>query len=275
VQTRAFGSTGIDVPTIGIGTWQMERDDARAAVAAIKRAIERGLTHVDTAEMYGNGRCEQLVAEAIEGQRDRVFLASKVLPRNASYNGTIRACEQSLARLKVEQLDLYMLHWAGEHPLVETFRAFEQLRADGKIKHWGVSNFDDDELQNAISVARSVGGVVACNQVLYHLGQRDIEHTVIPLCNEHGIAPVGYSPFGSRGRFVAKPIEALAKQLGRTPRQLALAYLSRKTFVIPKSSSPAHVDELADAGDLVLDDASITSIEASFPLGPWKGLPSI
>jgi len=273
VQTRAFGSTGVSVPVIGIGTWQMERDDASSAVAAIERAIERDMCHVDTAEMYGQGRVEELVARAIAGKRDRIFLASKVLPKHASYEGTLAACDASLKRLRVEQLDLYLLHWAGEHPLQDTFRAFEKLRADGKIRHWGVSNFDDDELQNAVSVARSVGGTVACNQVLYHLGQRDIEHTVIPRCLEHGIAPVGYSPFGSRGRFQAKPLEALAKQLGHTPRQLALAYLSRTAFAIPKSSNPAHVDELAKL--ISLDAASIAAIEAAFPLGPWKGLPSI
>ncbi len=273
MQTRAFGSTGVSVPVIGIGTWQMERDDAASAVAAIERAIERGMTHVDTAEMYGNGRVEELVAQAIAGKRERIFLASKVLPRNASYDGTIAACEASLKRLRVEHLDLYMLHWAGEHPLEDTFRAFEKLRADGKIRHWGVSNFDDDELQNAVPVARSVGGTVACNQVLYHLGQRDVEHTVIPRCLEHGIAPVGYSPFGSRGRFQAKQLEPLSKQLGHTPRQLALAYLSAKAFTIPKSSNPAHVDELAKT--VTLDAASIAEIEAAFPLGPWKGLPSI
>lgn len=273
MQTRAFGSTGVSVPVIGIGTWQMERDDAASAVAAIERAIERGMTHVDTAEMYGNGRVEELVAKAIAGKRDKIFLASKVLPRNATYDGTIKACEASLARLRVEQLDLYMLHWAGEHPLHDTFRAFEQLRADGKIRHWGVSNFDDDEVQNAVSVARAVGGSVACNQVLYHLAQRDIEHTVIPRCVEHDIAPVGYSPFGSRGRFQAKPLEALAKRTGHTPRQLALAYLSSKAFAIPKSSNASHVDELARIVDL--DAASIAEIEAAFPLGPWTGLPSI
>ena len=273
MQLRAFGSTGVSVPVIGIGTWQMERDDAASAVAAIERAIERGMTHVDTAEMYGNGRVEELVAQAIAGKRERIFLASKVLPRNASYDGTIAACDASLKRLRVEHLDLYLLHWAGEYPLQDTFRAFETLRADGKIRHWGVSNFDDEELQNAVSVARSVGGTVACNQVLYHLGQRDVEHTVIPRCLEHGLAPVGYSPFGSRGRFQAKPLEALAKKLGHTPRQLALAYLTTKAFAIPKSSNAAHIDELAKT--VTLDAASIIEIEAAFPLGPWKGLPSI
>lgn len=272
MQTRRLGSA--DVPVIGIGTWQMERDDAASAVAAIKRAIERGMTHIDTAEMYGNGQVERLVASAIAqgNARDRVFLTSKVLPKNASFEGTLRACEDSLRRLRTDHLDLYLLHWAGPHPLADTFRAFEQLREQGKIRQWGVSNFDDDELAEAIALAP---GKVACNQVLYHLGQRDIEHRVIPQCVKHGIAPVGYSPFGSRGRFQAKPLEALAKQLGATPRQLALAYLSRNAFAIPKSSNPAHVDELAGADAITLDAASIAAIETAFPLGPWKGLPSI
>ncbi len=272
MKTRRFGALEIEVPVLGIGTWQMERDDPASAVAAIKRAIERGMTHVDTAEMYGNGRVESLVADAIAGQRDRIFLTSKVLPKNASYEGVLRACEDSLRRLRVDHLDLYLLHWAGPHPLADTIRAFEQLREQGKIRHWGVSNFDDVELAEAIALAP---GKVACNQVLYHLGQRDIEHHVIPLCNQHGVAPVGYSPFGSRGRFVAKPLEALAKERGATPRQLALAYLSRNAFAIPKSSNPAHVDELAGADALTLDAAEIQVIEAAFPLGPWKGLPSI
>ncbi len=273
MQTRRFGSLPRDVPVIGIGTWQMERDDPASAIAAIKRAIERGMTHVDTAEMYGNGRVEELVAEAIAGQRDRIFLASKVLPRNASYAGTLAACEASLRRLRVDHLDLYMLHWAGEHPLADTIRAFEKLVADGKIGAYGVSNFDDEELAQAIEFAGE--GKIACNQVLYHLGQRDIEHRVIPQCAKHGIAPVGYSPFGSRGRFVGKPLEALANQLGATPRQLALAYLTRKAFAIPKSSNVAHVDELAGADAITLDDVAIETIEAAFPLGTWKGLPSI
>jgi diketogulonate reductase-like aldo/keto reductase len=252
----------------------MERDDAAAAIAAIKRAIERGMTHIDTAEMYGNGRVEGLVAEAIAGQRETIFLASKVLPRNASYEGTIRACEASLKRLRVEHLDLYMLHWPGEHPLADTFRAFEQLRSQGKIRQWGVSNFDDVELAEAIAIAGE--GKIACNQVLYHLGQRDIEHRVIPQCVKHGIAPVGYSPFGSRERFVATPLEALAKERAATPRQLALAYLSRNAFVIPKSSNVKHVDELADAAALTLDAAAITAIEAAYARTlEKKGLPSI
>jgi diketogulonate reductase-like aldo/keto reductase len=273
VKTRRFGSLAIDLPVIGIGTWQMERDDPASAVAAIMRAIERGMTHVDTAEMYGDGRVETLVAQAIAGQRDRVFLASKVLPKNASYDGTLHACEASLRRLGTDHLDLYMLHWSGPHPFADTVRAFEKLREQGKIRAWGVSNFDDDELAEAIAIAGP--NKIACNQVLYHLGQRDIEHHVIPQCETHGIAVVGYSPFGSRGRFKPGPIEILAKQLRATPRQLALAYLTRKAFAIPKSANVAHVDELAGAAQLRLDAAAIAAIEAAFPLAPWKGLPTI
>lgn len=272
MKTRRFGRLALELPIIGIGTWQMERDDPASCIAAVQAAIDHGMTHVDTAEMYGHGRVEQIVGDALVGRRDRVFLASKVLPKNASYTGTLAACEASLSRLRVEHLDLYMLHWAGEHPLAETVRAFETLREQGKIRHWGVSNFDDEELAEAIALAPDQ---VACNQVLYHLGQRDIEHRVIPFCNTHGIAPVGYSPFGSRGRFVGKPLEALATQLGATPRQLALAYLSRNAFAIPKSSNPAHVAELAGAAQITLDAATIAAIAGGFPLGPWKGLPSL
>ena len=273
MRTRRFGSLAIEVPVVGIGTWQMERDDPASAIAAIKRAIEHGMTHVDTAEMYGDGRVETLVAEAIAGNRNRLFLASKVLPKNATYEGTLRACEQSLRRLGTDHLDLYMLHWPGPHPLADTFRAFETLREQGKIRDWCVSNFDDDELADASRIAGP--NKIACNQVLYHLGQRDIEHRVIPQCAEHGIAAVGYSPFGSRGRFKSAPLEALAKQLRATPRQVALAYLSGKAFAIPKSSNPAHVDEIAGADGLTLDAAAIETIEAAFPLAPWKGLPTI
>ncbi|MBA2543598.1 MAG: aldo/keto reductase [Deltaproteobacteria bacterium] len=273
MKTRRFGSLAVEIPIVGIGTWQMERDDPASAVAAIKRAIEHGMTHVDTAEMYGDGRVETLVADGIAGARARVFLASKVLPKNATYEGTLRACEASLRRLGTDHLDLYMLHWPGPHPLADTFRAFETLVEQGKIRAWGVSNFDDHELADAIAIAGP--NKIACNQVLYHLGQRDIEHLVIPQCEKHGIAAVGYSPFGSRGRFRPGPIEELAKQLRATPRQIALAYLSRKAFVIPKSSSPAHVDELAGADGVTLDAAAIMAIEAAFPLAPWKGLPTI
>jgi diketogulonate reductase-like aldo/keto reductase len=272
MQARAFGSVGAQVPVIGIGTWKMEHDDRAAAIAAIRRAVELGMTHVDTAELYGSGRVETLVGEALTGLRDRVFLVSKVQPQNASYAGTLRACEQSLTRLRTDRLDCYLLHWRESLPLEGTFRAFEKLLADGKIRAWGVSNFDHDDLAEALALVGP--GKIACNQVEYHLTDRTIEHTVVPWCEQHGVAVVGYSPFGSGSFRSTKPLDAVAKRLGATPRQVALAFLTRRPllFAIPKSANPAHVDELARA--VTLDADAIRDIEAAFPLRPWRGLPT-
>jgi diketogulonate reductase-like aldo/keto reductase len=271
MRTRPFGSSGISVPALGLGTWNMERDDRRAAIAAIHRAIELGLTHIDTAEMYGSGKVESLVGEALTGRRDRVFLTSKVLPGNASEGGTLRACEASLKRLRTDHLDLYLLHWREGLPLADTFRAFELLREQGKIGHWGVSNFDDGDLEEAWQIGKPV-----CNQVLYHLGDRTIEHRVIPWCEKHAVAVVAYSPLGAQGGFPrSKPLEAVAQRLGATPRQVALAFLTRResVFAIPKSSQAAHVDELAR--EITLDAAALAELDAAFPLGPWRGLPML
>jgi diketogulonate reductase-like aldo/keto reductase len=267
MRTRRFGS--LELPVIGLGTWQMERDDRASAIAAIRRAIELGLTHVDTAEMYGNGRVETMVGEAIAGHRDQIFLTTKVLPSNASYAGTKKACEASLRRMRTDRVDLYLLHWRGSHPLADTFRAFDELVAEGKVRAWGVSNFDDADLAEAIAIARP-----ACNQVLYHLDERSIEHRVIPWCEEHDVAVVAYSPFGS-GRFREAKLAPIAQRLGATPRQIALAYLTRRSsvFAIPKSSQPAHVDELAH--EVALDADAIAAIEAAFPIGKWRGLPTL
>ena len=276
MRMRQLGSGGSDVPALGIGTWNMERDDRKGAIEAIKRAIELGLVHVDTAEMYGNGAVESLVSEAIAGRRDRIYLVSKVLPRNATYTGAIQACEASLRRLGTDRLDCYLLHWREMQPLGETFRAFEKLREQGKILAWGVSNFDDTDLEEALGIAGP--GRIACNQVLYHLGDRSIEHRITPWCEQHGVAVVGYSPFGSRGRFPTSPVlETIAGRLGATPRQVALAFLTRhpSTFAIPKSSQVAHVDELAGADRVVLDAAALAGLEAAFPLPPWRGLPTL
>ena len=273
---RQFGPTGASVPVIGIGTWNMEGDDRKGAIAAIRRAIEIGMVHVDTAELYGSGKVESLVAEAIKGVRDRIYLVSKVLPRNASYAGTLRACDATLARLGTDHLDCYLLHWRENLPLADTFRAFEALREQGKSRAWGVSNFDDDDLAEALSIAGP--GKIACNQVLYHLGERTIEHRVVPWCEQHGVAVVAYSPFGSRGGFPAsRELAQVAKRLGATPRQLALAFLARRpsVFTIPKSSHTQHVDEIAGADRVVLDDDALTAIEAAFPLAPWSGLPTL
>lgn len=276
-----FGPTRRQVPVVGYGTWQLENDDRRPAIAAIRRAVELGATHIDTAELYGRGRVEEMLAEALGGGlRDRVYLASKVLPENASFDGTMAACERSLRRLATDRLDLYMLHWRGRHPLEETFRAFERLRADGKILAWGVSNFDTDDLDEALAVAGE--GRIACNQVLYHLKNRTIEHGVLPWCEKHGVALVAYSPFGcgdfpspdSQGGGV---LAAIANACGVSAHAVALAFLCRRpsVFSIPKSAHPDRVAANCAAGDLALDADQIARIDGAFPLGRWRGLPSL
>ena len=272
---RKLGPLDVEIPVIGIGTWKMEYDDRRAAVAAIQRAVELGMTHVDTAELYGHGRVEEIVADALVGRRDDVFLVSKVLPHNAGYADTLRACEQSLRRLRTDRLDLYLLHWREDVPLAETFRAFEELREDGKIRAWGVSNFDDTDLADAL---REVGpGKITCNQVCYHLKNRTIEHRVIPWCEQHGVAVVAYSPFGSGNFPRSKALDEIAQRHGATPHQVALAFLTRRAsvFAIPKSSTVAHVEQLATAGDLSLSADDVVALDAAFPLGPWRGLPTL
>src|SRR5215211_658618 len=198
VPRRKFGSTGADVPVIGQGTWNLETDDRAEAIRAIRRGLELGLNHVDTAELYGDGAVEEIVAEAIAGRRHEVFLASKVLPSNASRRGTIAACERSLQRLRTDELDLYLLHWPGPHALEDTLAAFDELVRSGKIRAFGVSNFDVDDLEQAVRIAGA--GRVACNQALYHLGERHAEADLLDACARNGVALVGYSPFGS-GQF--------------------------------------------------------------------------
>jgi diketogulonate reductase-like aldo/keto reductase len=278
---RPFPVLGDRVPAIGQGTWQMENDDKREAIAALRKGLDLGLTHVDTAELYGSGAVERLVGEAIAGRRDELFLVSKVMPSNASRSGTVRACERSLQRLGTDRLDLYLLHWPGHHPLEDTFAAFEELYAAGKIRAFGVSNFDERELAAAIAVAGE--GRIACNQVLYHLEERAIERRVLPFCERHGIAVVGYSPFGS-GRFPdahssgGKVLSRVARAHGASPRQVALSFLVRRNtlFTIPKSSRPDHVIDNAGALGLVLGADEIAEIERAFPLGPdRRGVPTL
>lgn len=272
MRQHRFGSTGRDVPVIGQGTWYIETGSRKNAIAGLRRGLDLGMTHIDTAEMYGSGEAEELVGEAIAGRRDEVFLVSKVLPSNASRNGTIAACERTLKYLNTDRLDCYLLHWRGQYALVDTFAAFDQLKRDGKILSWGVSNFDEDDLQQAFNVAGA--GQIACNQVLYHLGERAIEHAVIPWCEKHDVAVVAYSPFGhgdfpepdSRGGRV---LEEIARAHGATPRQIALSFIVRRpsVFTIPKASNAEHAAENAGAGDLQLSDAEIARIDAAFPRG--------
>lgn len=272
MEQRAFGKTGVRVPVIGQGTWWFERHDRAEAIASLRRGLDLGMTHIDTAEMYGSGTVEEIVGEAITGRRDEVFLVSKVQPQNASRQGTVGACERSLRRLRTDSLDCYLLHWPSNHPLADTIAAFEQLAHDGKTKSWGVSNFDEEDVEEAVRLAGP--GRVACNQVLYHLGERAIEHHVLPACERHGIALVGYSPFG-QGRFRAhRVLDEIARDRGVTSRQVALAFLTRHplTFAIPKAARISHVEENAGAGALRLTDAEIGQIDAAFRAGrPRRG----
>jgi diketogulonate reductase-like aldo/keto reductase len=271
MRRRRFGPTGPEVSVIGQGTWYIDAGDRDSAVAALRRGLNLGMNHIDTAEMYGDA--EVVIAEAIDGRRDEVFLVTKVLPRNASRTGTIAACDRSLARLGTDRLDCYLLHWRGEYPLEETFAAFEQLRSEGKILSWGVSNFDETDLEEALAIAGE--GRLACNQVLYHLEERAIEHAVIPWCEAHGVAVVAYSPLG-HGQFPGpntkggRVLLEIAEAHAATPRQVALRFLVRlpSLFAIPKASSPEHAAENAGAGDLRLTDAELARIDQAFPRGP-------
>jgi diketogulonate reductase-like aldo/keto reductase len=271
MRLQSFGNTGGQVSVIGQGTWYIDRGDRKSAVAALRRGIDLGMTHIDTAEMYGDA--ELVVAEAIAGRRDEIFLVSKVLPSNASRRGTIAACERSLARLKTDRLDCYLLHWRGAYPLAETVAAFEELVSAGKIRSWGVSNFDADDLGEMLAVAGK--GRIACNQVLYHLSERAIEHGVIPWCEQHGVAVVAYSPFGHNDfpqprSEAGRVLQAIAKAHGASVRQVALAFLTRapSVFAIPKASTPEHAADNAAAGKLMLGKDEIAALDDAFPRGP-------
>jgi diketogulonate reductase-like aldo/keto reductase len=280
--SRTFGPTGRRIAAIGQGSWKIEDAEAESAVAAMRRGLDLGLNHLDTAEMYGSGAAERIIAEAIAGRRDEVFLVSKVLPSNASKRGTLAACEKSLARLRTDRLDCYLLHWRGAHPLEETIAAFDQLVRDGKILSWGVSNFDVADLDEVAAIAGA--GHPACNQVLYHLRERAIEHAVLPWCQKHGTAVVAYTPFGqSNSPFDARTaqgrvLEEIAAAHRATARQVALRFLLRhpEVFVIPKASSIVHVAENAGAAGVDLSAAELSRIDAAFPRGrPRRGLPTI
>jgi len=274
-----FGPVKATVPPIGQGTWQLERYDRGEVVGALRRGLELGLTHVDTAEMYGEGAVEEMVAEAIEGRRDEVFLVSKVLPSNASRRGTMSACERSLRRLRTDRLDCYLLHWPSEeHPLEDTIAAFEDLQRKGAIRSYGVSNFDEDLLRKAVGIAGP--RKIACDQVLYHLEERHADAGLTLLCEELGIAFVGYSPFGS-GSFPSpqsrggKVLAEVARAHAATPRQVALAFLTRRPslFTIPRSSRVEHTEENAGALKVKLSEAELARIDAAFPVRRRRELP--
>ena len=260
---RPFGATGVSVAVVGQGTWRMgeRRSDAKAEVAALRAGIELGLSHIDTAEMYGDGGAERVVGEAIRGRRDEVFVATKVLPQNASFDGTMRACERSLKALGTDHVDLYLLHWwSDDHPIAETMRAMEALVRRGLTRFVGVSNFDPRQMAQAHEALTTER--LACNQVEYHLRERAIESDVLPWCERHRVAVVGYTPL-ARGGFKKDVVTRIARRHGRTPRQVALNFLVRRPslFTIPKASTLEHVRENAGALDFTLSRAEMREIQ--------------
>lgn len=271
MRRRRFGPLPREVGIIGQGSWYIDEAHRPSAVAALRHGLDLGMDHIDTAEMYGDA--ELVIGEAMAGRRDEVFLVSKVLPSNASRSKTVAACERSLARLRTDRLDCYLLHWRGSYPLEETFASFERLREQGKILSWGVSNFDTNDLDDAWNAGGS--GRIACNQLLYNLGERAIEHAVLPWCEAHGVTVVAYSPLG-HGDFPGPStpgglvLAQIAADHGATARQVALGFLVRKPSLvaIPKASSLEHVQDNAGAGSLRLTDDDIARIDAAFPRGP-------
>jgi diketogulonate reductase-like aldo/keto reductase len=261
MKTLSIG--GRPVPQLGQGTWNMGDSAAKRPqeIAALRRGIELGMTLIDTAEMYGSGRSERLVGEAISGLRDQVYLVSKVLPSNASSEGTIRACEASLQRLGVETLDLYLLHWRGRYPLADTVEGFEHLQEQGKIRAWGVSNLDVNELEELRNAA------CAANQVLYNPEYRGIELDLLPWCQQHRMAVMAYSPVGQGGDLLSAPVlRQIAQKHGVSPAQVALAWCLRQPVIaIPKAGSVAHVEENAAAANLRLTPDDLTAIDQAFP----------
>jgi diketogulonate reductase-like aldo/keto reductase len=279
---HAFGATGFEVSRIGQGSWNLPLRGAAAdeAKRALRRGVALGVTHIDTAEMYGDGGSERLIGEAIRDlPRESLFIVSKVMPSNATYAGTIAACEASLERLGLDYLDSFLLHWRGGIPLRETLRAMEKLVADGKIRTLGVSNFDVDDLRAAHALLEREP--LACNQVLYHLGERTVETREFAYCREHNVAIVGYTPFG-RGDYEDRPgtavLERVAGKHGATIRQIILAFLTRDpiAFAIPKASTVAHAAENAGAGDIVLEADDIAAVGGAFPARERRGgLPTL
>ena len=263
---------GESVPAYGQGTWHMGETRSRFAdeAAALKLGIDLGITLIDTAEMYGNGAAEEIVAEAAKGRRDKLFIVSKVLPYNASQRGTIDACERSLKRLKTDHIDLYLLHWRGSYPFAETLAAFDKLRQQGKIRHHGVSNFDRRDLDEWTKLA--AGGTVASNQILYNLTRRGPEWDLIPWCRQRNISIMAYSPIEQGRMLSSATLAAVAARHGSaTPSQVALAWLLRRDgmIVIPKAANKEHVRENVGALDLALTDEDIAELETAFP--PPKG----
>jgi diketogulonate reductase-like aldo/keto reductase len=265
---------GAAIPILGQGTWQMGEQRARRAdeIKALQTGIDLGITLIDTAEMYGDGASEQLVGEAVAGRRDEVFLVSKVLPQNASRQGTIKACERSLKRLRTDRLDLYLLHWRGSVPLAETVEGFQALMESGKIRHWGVSNFDIDDMEELVALPG--GKAVATNQVLYNLARRGIEHDLNPWLHKRKIPLMAYSPI-EQGDLLRHPaLRKIAGSLSATPAQVALAWVLAQPGVcaIPKAGRPEHVIDNHGALKLRLTAQDIAALDEAFP-PPKKKMP--
>jgi len=259
--------SGEAVPVLGLGTWRLAEElrPRKEEVAALRLGLDLGMTLIDTAEMYGDGAAEQLVGEVIAGRRDKLFLVSKVLPSHARRLGTIAACEGSLRRLRTDRLDLYLLHWRGEAPLEETLAAFSVLVRAGKIRYWGVSNFDLSDMEELVSLPG--GSSVATNQVLYNLTRRGIEYNLLPWCTKRGIPIMAYSPI-EQGRLLEEPaLRNVAERHGETPAQVALAWVLRqeKVIAIPKAATPAHVEENRGALDLRLAREDLAELDRAFP----------
>lgn len=263
---------GAEVPALGLGTWYLGDDAGRRAreIAALRTGIEKGMTLIDTAEMYGGGRSERLVGEAIKGtERGRLFIVSKVLPNNAGRRGIFRSCEESLQRLGTDYLDLYLLHWRGSVPLAETVECMEKLERDGMIRGWGVSNFDTDDMEELLRVKGGDGCLV--NQVLYHAASRGIEYSLLPQMRERGVALMAYCPLAQggslrRGLFRSRALNDIAARRGATVAQILLAWAIRggDTIAIPRSSSPEHTAENAGADAIELTAEELAAIDREF-----------
>jgi diketogulonate reductase-like aldo/keto reductase len=258
---------GERVPALGQGTWHMGEDRRRIVdeAAAVRLGIELGMTLIDTAEMYGGGGAEEMVARAAEGVRDDLFIVSKVYPHNASRAGVVAACERSLERLRTDRIDLYLLHWRGSIPLAETLEGFERLKRDGKIRYHGVSNFDPGDM--AEWVALKGGETVAADQVLYNLSRRGPEWDLMPWCRERGIAIMAYTPLGQGSMLGNRALAEIARRRRATPAQIALAWLLRQggTIVIPKAARPEHMRENRGALDIVLTAEDLATLDLAFP----------
>lgn len=267
--------SGESIPSMGLGTWHMgERiGNPKTEVDALVRGLDLGAALIDTAEMYARGGAERVVGSAIKGRRDEVFIVSKILPHNASFDGTIRACENSLQRMEIESIDLYLLHWPGNHPLEYTVSAFEQLKTDGKIRHWGVSNFDTSDMQELYGIPE--GKNCQINQVLYNLSRRGIEWDLLPWCRSMGLPIMAYSPI-EQGRLLEnKKLKALASEIGVSAAQLSIAWSIRNNDIItiPKASNLEHVSQNIDAWTIKLEIAILDELDKLFkPPVRKKGL---